>query len=98
MNNIEEPTHPGEILKFDCFEPLGLSVSEAAEWLQMPSRELSDILDKEAGVSPEVALILSEAFGTSAEVWTRLQADHDLWKARQNYQPKGIRPKTVSAN
>ena len=79
-----DPPHPGEIIKELCLEPLGLSVTRAAEALGVSRKTLSAILNGRAGISPEMALRLSLAFDTTAESWLNQQAQYDLWLARQN--------------
>ena len=78
------PPHPGEIIKSLCLEPLGLSVTEAAAGLGVSRKTLSAILNGRGGVSPEMAIRLSIAFGTSAESWLNQQIQFDLWHAEQN--------------
>ena len=77
------PPHPGEIIKELCLQPLGLSVTEAAEALGVSRKTLSSILNGRAGVSPEMAIRLSKAFGTSPESWMNQQAQYDLWQAQK---------------
>ena len=76
---IHNPPHPGEILKELCLEPLGVSVTRAAEALGVSRKTLSSILNGRAGISPEMALRLSKAFGTSPESWLNQQMQYDLW-------------------
>ncbi|MFO7662402.1 MAG: HigA family addiction module antitoxin [Chloroflexota bacterium] len=83
MNN---PPHPGEIIKELCLEPLGLTVTRAAEALGVSRKTLAAILNGRAGISPEMAIRLSMAFDTSAESWLNQQTQYDLWLARQNQQ------------
>lgn len=80
---MHNPPHPGEIIKSLCLEPLGLTVTQAAEALGISRKTLSAILNGRSGVSPEMAVRLSIAFGTSAESWLNLQVQHDLWHAEQ---------------
>ena len=75
---MHNPPHPGEVLKGLCLEPLGLSVTEAAEALGVSRKTLSSILIGRAGISPEMAIRLSMAFGTSAESWLRGYPAQDL--------------------
>lgn len=84
MMNMFNPPHPGEILRELCLEPLGLTVTRAAEALGVSRKTLSAILNGKAGISPEMAIRLSIAFDTSAESWLNQQAQYDLWIARQN--------------
>jgi addiction module HigA family antidote len=80
---MHEPPHPGEILRELCLEPLGLTVTQAAEALGISRKSLSAILNGRAGISPEMAIRLSIAFDTTAESWLRQQLQFDLWKAEQ---------------
>ena len=66
---MHNPPHPGEILRELCIEPLGLSITEAAEALGVTRKTLSSILNGRSGISPEMAVRLSLAFGTSSESW-----------------------------
>jgi addiction module HigA family antidote len=76
---MHNPPHPGEVLRELCLEPLGLSVTRAAEALGVSRKTLSAILNERAGISPEMAIRLSKAFGTSAESWLNQQTQYDLW-------------------
>jgi addiction module HigA family antidote len=78
------PPHPGEILKELCLEPLGISVTAAAQGLGVSRKTLSSILNGRAGISPEMAVRLSIAFNTSSESWLTQQSQYDLWRAEQN--------------
>ncbi len=75
--------HPGEIIKRLCLDPLGVSVTQAAQALGVSRKTLSAILNGRAGISPEMAVRLSIAFGTSAESWLNQQTQYDLWHAEQ---------------
>ena len=79
---MHNPSHPGELVKYDCLEPLGLSVTRAAKGLGVTRQALSDLVNCKAGVSVDMALRLSQAFGGSAESWLRMQVAYDLWQAR----------------
>jgi len=81
---MHNPPHPGEILREFCIEPLGLSVTRAAEALGVSRKTLSAIVNGRAGISPEMAIRLSKAFGTSAESWLNQQVQYDLWRAEQS--------------
>ena len=84
MLQMFNPPRPGEIIKELCLEPLGLTVTRAAEALGVSRKTLSAILNGRAGISPEMAIRLSMAFDTSAESWLNQQIQYDLWLARQN--------------
>lgn len=81
---MHNPPHPGEVLRELCLEPLGLSVTRASEALGVSRKTLSAILNKRAGISPEMAIRLSKAFGTSAESWLIQQSQYDLWVAEKS--------------
>ncbi len=80
---MHNPPHPGEVLRQLCLEPLGLSVTEAAEGLGVSRKTLSAILNGRAGISPEMAIRLSMAFDTSPESWLNQQTQYDLWSAKK---------------
>lgn len=80
---MHNPPHPGEIIKSLCLVPLGLSVTEAAKGLGVSRKTLSAIRNGRAGISPEMAVRLSIAFGTSAESWLNQQTQYDLWHAER---------------
>jgi addiction module HigA family antidote len=86
MMEMFNPPHPGEIIKELCLEPLGLTVTRAAEALGVSRKTLSAIVNGQAGISPEMAIRLSMAFDTSAESWLNQQAQYDLWLVRQSQQ------------
>jgi len=78
---MKNPPHPGLSVRHDCLEPLGLGVTEAARKLGVGRKQLSDIVNCHAGISPEMAIRLDKAFGGGAETWFRLQAAYDLARA-----------------
>ncbi len=80
---MHNPPHPGEIIKRLCLDPLGVTVTQAAQALGISRKTLSAILNGRAGISPEMAVRLSIAFGTSAESWLNQQTQYDLWHAEQ---------------
>lgn len=79
---MHNPPHPGEILRADYLEPLGLSVTAAAKSLGVTRKTLSALVNESAGVSPAMAHRLSRALDTTPEFWLNLQAQYDLWQAR----------------
>ena len=83
--NMHNPPHPGEILRGLCIEPLGLTITSAAEGLGITRKTLSAILNGRSGISPEMAIRLSKAFNTTAESWLNQQMQYDLWQAKQNF-------------
>jgi len=81
---MHNPPHPGEILRQLCLDPLGLSVTDAAKGLGISRKTLSAILNGRAGISPEMAVRLSLAFGTTSESWLNQQVQYDLWQAEKH--------------
>ena len=80
---MHNPPHPGEIIRDQCLEPLGLTITAAAKGLGVTRKALSELVNGHSGVSPEMAIRLSKAFGSSPETWLRLQLQYDLWHAEQ---------------
>ncbi len=72
------PIHPGEILREEFMKPHGLSKNALARALNVPPRRINEIVLEKRGITAETALRLARYFGTSAEMWTGLQADYDL--------------------
>jgi addiction module HigA family antidote len=92
---MHNPPHPGEVIRELCIEPLGLSITEAADGLGVSRKTLSAILNGRAGISAEMALRLSMAFDTSAESWLSQQSSYDLWITRQ--EKKRLKVKKLNA-
>ena len=80
---MQDPPHPGEIVKSECIEPLGLTVTRVADGLRVSERALSDLIDEKAGVSADMAFRLSKAFGSTPETWLGMQMAYDLSQARE---------------
>ncbi len=80
---MANPPHPGGIVKRQCLEPLGLSVTRAAEGLGVSRQALSELVNEKTAVSVEMAIRLSKAFGSSAETWLGMQTAYDLWEVRE---------------
>jgi addiction module HigA family antidote len=91
MMQMYNPPHPGEILRELCLEPLGISVTKAAQALGVSRKTLSAILNGRAGISPEMAVRLSIAFNTSPESWLNQQAQYDLWLVRQRQSELNVK-------
>jgi addiction module HigA family antidote len=89
---MHNPPHPGEIIKELCLEPLGLSITTAAEALGVSRKTLSSIINGKAGISPEMAVRLSIAFNTSSESWMNQQAQYDLWQAERRRKELKVKP------
>jgi addiction module HigA family antidote len=92
---MRNPPHPGEVLRELCLEPLGLSVTGAAQALGVSRKTLSSILNGRAGISAEMAIRLSIAFNTTAESWLRQQLQYDL--AQAEAKRRSLRVKRLAA-
>ena len=79
---MHNPPHPGGIVKRQCLEPLGLTVTRAAEGLGVTRQSLSELVNERTGISVEMAIRLSKAFGSTPETWLGMQMAYDLWQAR----------------
>lgn len=79
---MHNPPHPGGIVKRQCLEPLGLTVTRAAEGLGVTRQALLDLVNERTGISVEMAIRLSKAFGSTPETWLGMQMAWDLWQAR----------------
>jgi addiction module HigA family antidote len=82
----DKPLHPGRVVRYDCLEPLGLSVTKGAEILGVTRQALNNLVNAKAGISPEMAVRLDKAFGRPAEGWLGLQTAFDLAQVRQHAQ------------
>ncbi len=81
---MKNPAHPGRIVRNACLEPLGLSVTEGAKVLGVSRQALNNVVNGKAAISPEMAIRLSKAFGSTAETWLRMQLAYDLAEARKD--------------
>ena len=79
---MENPVHPGTIVREDCLKPLGLSVSEGARRLGIGRQALSNLVNGKASVSFNLADRLSKAFGSTPETWLGMQLAFDVARSR----------------
>ena len=86
MSRMHNPAHPGEVLRE--YLPESVTVTQAAERLGITRQALSALLNGRAGVSADMALRLSQALGTSAEMWLSMQVAYELWEAEHKPRPK----------
>ena len=89
-----KPTHPGEILKKEFMDPLGLTQSQLAKELSTTFRTINEIVNEKRNISPEMAIKLARYFGTSEEIWMNLQNQYDLYlvKMKRRNILRNIRP------
>ena len=79
---MHDPPHPGGVVRRQCLEPLGLTVTRAAESLGVTRQALSELLNGRTGASVEMSIRLSKAFGSTPETWLGMQMACDLWQVR----------------
>lgn len=79
---MKTPPHPGLLIRHDCLEPLGLTVTEGAKALGVTRQALNNVVNGKAAISPEMAVRLSKAFGSTPDTWLRLQMNYDLAQVR----------------
>lgn len=84
------PPHAGLILSEMWLKPLGLTITKAAEQLNVSRKTLSELVNAKAGVTPEMALRLEIAFGKSADSWLGHQNAYDLWKMQARRETLGV--------
>jgi antitoxin HigA-1 len=78
---MKNPPHPGRSIRTACLVPLGLSVTGGAKVLGVTRQTLNNIIHGKSGISPEMAIRLSKAFGSTPETWLRMQVAYDLAQA-----------------
>ena len=79
---MKNPPHPGGVVLRQCIEPLGLTITLAAEALGVTRTTLSELVNEKRGISPAMAVRLSKVFGGSAESWLTQQAHYNLAQVR----------------
>jgi addiction module HigA family antidote len=92
---MKNPVHPGRIVRQDCLEALGLSVTEGAKVLGVTRQALNNIVNGKSGISPEMAIRLTKAFGSTPETWMGIQIAYDLAAARKHESKIKVRRQRV---
>jgi addiction module HigA family antidote len=92
---MKNPAHPGRIVRSACLDPLGLSFTEGAKSLGVTRQTLNNIVNGKSGISPEMAIRLSKAFGSTPETWLRMQLAYDLAAARKHESKIKVRRQHV---
>ncbi|WP_373511718.1 HigA family addiction module antitoxin [Persicitalea sp.] len=85
------PLHPGEVLREEYINERGLTITEVAKGIGVARGNLSAIVNERAGISPELAVKLSEAFGNTAQFWINLQKNYELWNAEKRVNRSEIK-------
>jgi addiction module HigA family antidote len=92
---MKNPVHPGRVVRHDCLEALGLSVTTGAKVLGVSRQALNNVVNGKSGISPEMAIRLAKAFGSTPETWLRMQLAYDLAAARKNESKIKVRRQYV---
>jgi addiction module HigA family antidote len=92
---MKNPPHPGRSIRTACLEPLGLSISEGAKILGVTRQALNNVIAGKSGISPEMAIRLTKAFGSTPETWLGMQLAYDLAAARKNESKIKVRRQRV---
>ena len=80
--SMHNPAHPGEVLKELWLEPMGITVTDAAERLRVARKTVSKIVNAHGSITPEMAIRIEIVFGSTAETWLNMQAAYDIWQMR----------------
>jgi antitoxin HigA-1 len=92
-----EPAHPGQMLGEITIPATGRSKTEIARLLGISRQTLYDIFSRKQGVTPAIAVRLGKLFGDGAEIWLRMQTEHDLWRARREVDVSAIKTLEIAA-
>ena len=85
------PSHPGEILREMFINEYKLTITDVADGLGMARANLSAIVNERAGISHELSVKLSEAFGNTPQFWMNLQRNYELWHAERNVNRRKVK-------
>jgi addiction module HigA family antidote len=94
---MKNPPHPGRSIRNACLEPLGLSVTDAAKLLGVTRQALNNVINGKSGISAEMAIRLTKAFGSTADTWLRMQVAYDLAQAMKNESKIKVQRQRVPA-
>lgn len=94
---MKNPPHPGRSIRSACLEPLGLSISQGAKILGVTRQALNNVVAGKSAISPEMAIRLTKAFGSTEETWLRMQLAYDLAQARRDESKIRVRRQHVPA-
>jgi antitoxin HigA-1 len=89
---MKNPPHPGMHVRMTCLEPLGLTVTAAAQALGISRQALNNLVNEKAGISAEMAIRLEKMGWGTADGWLRLQMNYDLAQARNRADQITVRP------
>jgi addiction module HigA family antidote len=89
--------HPGEILKSEFMEPLGLSSYRLAKELHVSAPRVNELVRGKRSITADTAMRLSRYFGTSPQLWLGLQMDHDFWVVAKDRSLAKVKPRAKAA-
>ncbi len=90
---MKNPPHPGGVVLRQCIEPLGLTITDAADALGVTRNTLSELVNEKRGISPEMAVRLAKVFGGTEEGWLVQQAQYELAQVhRERLKLKRLQP------
>ena len=92
MATSKTPPHPGQAVRDSCLKQKGLSVTEGARVLGVTRQALSNLINGKTGISPEMAIRLSKAFGKKPDIWICMQATYDLAQAMKREKRIRVQP------
>ncbi len=92
MVTLQVPVHPGEILKHEFLDEMGISAGRLAKHIKVPRTRIERLIKEETSVTIDTAKRLSRAFGTSVEFWMNLQMNYDLLKTGDEVDVSNIEP------
>lgn len=81
-----EPTHPGEMLRKEFLQPMGISQQQLANGIHVPFQRINELVNGKRGVTPSTSLRLAKFFGVSEDFWLNLQIRWDLYRAKKKEQ------------
>jgi len=94
---MKNPPHPGRSIRNACLEPLGLTITEGAKILGVTRQALNNVVNGKSGISAEMAIRLTKAFGSTADTWLRMQAAYDLAQAMKDESKIKVQRQKVPA-
>ena len=94
---MKNPPHPGKIVRQECLEPLGLTITSGAQALGVTRLTLSKLVNERCGISADMAIRLEKMGWSSADMWMRLQSSYDLAQARKRERQIKVYPALASA-
>lgn len=96
---MKNAPHPGRIVRDECLQPLGLSITAAAKALGVSRQALNNLVNGHAGIAPEMTIRLAKAFGSTAQTWLRTQSNYDLARAMKSENKIRVRryPRATAA-